>query len=71
MGDSAEPLRREVLLASRRRCDDMHDGPEARDAMQRDVLATPAELLPDLLAAFSIERIDRALLLIPTTEPKE
>lgn len=47
------PTRAEVLLAARRRCDDMQDGPAAREQMKREVLATPAELLGDLLAALT------------------
>lgn len=70
-GQKLAPLLSLALQAARRRCDDMQDGPEAREAMKRDVLATPAELLPDLLAALSTPRIDRALFLPPTTEPKE
>lgn len=70
-GQKLAPLLSLALQAARRRCDDMQDGPEAREAMKRDVLATPAELLPDLLAALSTPRIDRALLLPTTTERKE
>ncbi|WP_343593890.1 hypothetical protein [Paracidovorax wautersii] len=72
-GQKLAPLLSLVLQAARRRCDDMQDGPEAREAMKHDVMATPAALLPDLLAALSTQRIDRALFLPTptTTEPKE
>lgn len=59
-------LRTKVLLAARDRCDELQDGQAARDDMKRDVLATPDELLSDLLTAFLSVRIDCALL-IPTT----
>lgn len=60
---AAQPKRAEVLLAARRRCDDMQDGPAAREQMKRDVLETPADLLADLLAALTEARITRAGLL--------
>ena len=72
VAENASPLRRQVLMAARRRCDDMQDGPEARAQMQRDVLDTPAELLADLLAALSTVRITRTDLFHPTnTTQKE
>ena len=42
-----------------------------RDQMKREVLETPAELLPDLLAALSTVRLTRADLFQPTTDRKE
>jgi hypothetical protein len=71
MDENASPLRRQVLMAARRRCDDMQDGPEAREQMQRDVLDTPAELLADLLTALSTVRITRTDLFHPTTTKPE
>ena len=71
MDESASPLRRQVLQAARCRCDDMQDGPDAREHMRRDVMATPAKLLPDLLTALSTLRITRADLLNPIpTKPE-
>jgi hypothetical protein len=69
--DDAKPasLRAQVLLAARKRCDDMQDGPEAREQMKRDVLETPVELLADLMAAFSSARVMRAD--FPTTNPPQ
>ncbi len=71
MPENASPLRRQVLMAARRRCDDMQDGPEAREQMQRDVMDTPAELLADLLAALSTVRITRADLALPISNKPE
>lgn len=71
MDETASPLRRQVLLAARRRCDDMQDGPEAREQMKAEVLDTPAELLGDLLAALSTVRITRADLSLPLPPPPE
>ena len=45
----------------------MGDSQAARDQMKREVLETPAELLPDLLAALTTVRITRADLFHPTT----
>lgn len=71
MDESASPLRRQVLQAARRRCDDMQDGPDAREQMRRDVMAMPAELLADLLTALSTVRITRADLFHPIpTQPE-
>ena len=61
------PLQAQVLLAARRRCDDMADSQAARDQMKREVLETPAELLADLLTAFSTVRVTRADLFHPST----
>ena len=69
-GRKPTPLQAQVLLAARRRCDDMGDSQAARDQMRREVLDTPAELLADLLAALSTVRVTRADLFHPTT-PKE
>ena len=66
-GRKPTPMQAQVLLAARRRCDDMGDSQAARDQMKREVLATPAELLPDLLAALTTVRITRADLFHPTT----
>ena len=66
-GRKTTPLQAQVLLAARRRCDDMGDGQAARDQMKRDVLETPAELLADLLTALSTVRITRADLFHPST----
>jgi len=69
--ENASPLLRQVQLAARRRCDGMQDGLAAREQMRIDVLATPAELLPDLLAALSTVRITRADLFLPIpTQPE-
>jgi len=62
------PLRAQVLLAARRRCDDMQDSQPARDQMKREVMETPAELLADLLTALSTVRVLRAE--FPTTTPE-
>ncbi|MDP3229346.1 MAG: hypothetical protein Q8N13_15395 [Acidovorax sp.] len=70
VAETASPLRRQVLMAARRRCEDMQDGAEAREQMQSDVLDTPAELLADLLAALSTVRITRTDLFHPTTQPE-
>ena len=69
-GKKVTPLQAQVLLAARRRCDDMGDSQAAREQMKRDVLETPAELLADLLAALSTVRITRADLFHPTTQPE-
>ena len=69
-GRKPTPLQAQVLLAARRRCDDMGDSQAARDQMRREVLDTPPELLADLLTAFSTVRVTRADLFHPTT-PKE
>lgn len=66
-GRKPTPLRAQVLLAARRRCDDMGDSQAARDQMKREVLETPAELLADLLTALSTVRVTRADLIQPTT----
>ena len=70
-GRKPTPLQAQVLLAARRRCDDMGDSQAARDQMKREVLETPAELLPDLLAALTTARITRADLFHPTTTTPE
>lgn len=69
-GRKVTPLQAQVLLAARRRCDDMADSQAAREQMKRDVLETPAELLPDLLTALSTTRITRADFL-PTPIPQK
>ena len=66
-GRKPTPLQAQVLLAARRRCDDMGDSQAARDQMKREVLETPAELLADLLTALSTVRVTRADLFQPTT----
>ena len=71
VAENASPLRRQVLMAAHRRCNDMQDGPEACEQMQRDVLDTPTELLPDVLAALSTVRITRTDLFHPTTTQPE
>lgn len=68
-GQKVTPLRAQVLLAARRRCDDMQDSQAARDQMKREVMATPAELLADLLTAISSVRVLRAD--FPTTNPPQ
>ena len=70
-GRKPTPLQAQVLLAARRRCDDMGDSQAARDQMKREVLETPAELLPDLLTALSTVRITRADLFQPTTTDRK
>lgn len=70
-GERTTPLRAQVLLMARKRCDEMQDSQAARDQMKREVLEMPTELLADLLVALSTARIDRALLLSPTTTAKE
>ena len=70
-GHKPTPLQAQVLLAARRRCDDMGDSQAARDQMKREVLETPAELLPDLLTALSTVRITRADLFRQTTTQPE
>lgn len=74
MGSGAQkvtPLRAQVLLAARRRCDDMQDGEQAREQMKRDVMETPAELLADLLVALSSVRPTRADFTTPSTTTGE
>jgi len=66
-GRKTTPLQAQVLLAARRRGDDMGDSQAARDQMKREVLETPAELLADLLTAFSTVRVTRADLFHPST----
>ena len=66
-GQKPTPLQAQVLLAARRRCDDMADSQYARELMRREVLDTPAELLADLLTALSTVRLVRADLFHPTT----
>ena len=66
-GRKPTPLQAQVLLAARRRCDDMADSQAARDQMKREVLETPAELPADLLTAFSTVRVTRADLFHPST----
>lgn len=67
-GRKPTPLQAQVLLAARRRCDDMGDSQAARDQMRREVLDTPPELLADLLTAISTVRVTRADLFHPTTQ---
>lgn len=67
-GNRAPTLLEQVLRAARRRCDEFGDGPEAREQMRADVVATPPELLPDLLVALTTVRFDRALFF---SNPKE
>lgn len=67
-GRKPTPLQAQVLLAARRRCDDMGDGQAARDQMKREVLDTPAELLADLLIALSTVRVTRAAFSTTTTK---
>jgi len=66
-GRKPTPLQAQVLLAARRRCDDMADSQAAREQMRREVLETPAELLADLLTALSTVRVTRTDLFQPTT----
>ena len=70
-GRKPTPLQAQVLLAARRRCDDMGDSQAAREQMKRDVLETPTELLADLFTALSTVRITRADLFHPTTTQPE
>ncbi len=49
----------QVLEAGRRICRDMGDSAAAIEAMKHDVLATPPELLADLLAALTRPRLAR------------
>lgn len=44
-----------LLQAAMAACDHWNDGPEAREAMRRDVEATPAHLRGDLLEHFKRE----------------
>ena len=70
-GRKPTQLQAQVLLAARRRCDDMGDSQAARDQMKREVLETPVELLADLLTALSTVRITRADLFQPTTTDRK
>lgn len=71
-GRKPTPLQAQVLLPARRRCDEMADSQASREQMRREVLATPAELLADLLTALSTVRVTRADLFHPTpTTTKE
>ena len=60
-GNKAPTLLEQALRAAGKRCDEFGDGPEAREQMHADVVATPPELLPDLLVALTTARFDRAL----------
>ena len=62
----ASALRAQVLMAASRRCADMQDSQPARDEMKREVMATPPELLADLLIALSTVRVLRTEF-FPTT----
>jgi len=61
----------QVLEASRRICSDMGDSAAAFEAMKHDVLATPPELLADLLAALSRPRLTRGAFLSHHAPAKE
>lgn len=60
----------QVLHAARLICADLEDKPEAREQMRQEVLATPPELMADLLQALSRERLTRAKCL-SNVPPKE
>lgn len=68
-GRKPTPLQAQVLLAAH--AGGLGDSQAARDQMKREVLETPAELLPDLLAALSTVRITRADLFQPTTTDRK
>lgn len=46
------PSLRDLLAAAKRACEHWGDGPEARQAMKADCLATPPELRADLIQHF-------------------
>lgn len=52
-GREVSPLLQMVLVMAARRCNEFNDSTEAREAMKRAVLDTPADLLADLHAALS------------------
>ncbi|MBF5006974.1 hypothetical protein [Diaphorobacter caeni] len=52
-GHKVTPLLQMTLVHAARRCNQFNDSPEARAAMKRAVLDTPAELLADLHEALS------------------
>ena len=69
------PLLQQALDAGRRVCDDMQDGPEARQAMKREILEiadTDERLLVGLVAGLTHPRLKRADFSTTTTQqPKE
>lgn len=68
------PLLQQALDAGRRVCDDMQDGPEARQAMKREILEiadTDERLLVGLVAGLTHPRIKRADFSTTTQHPKE
>lgn len=48
----AAPSLRDLLAAAKRACEHWGDGPEARQAMKADCLATPPHLRADLIQHF-------------------
>lgn len=68
------PLLQQALDAGRRMCDDMQDGPEARQAMKREILEiadTDDRLLVGLVAGLTHPRLKRADFSSTTQQPEE
>ncbi|MCD2166847.1 hypothetical protein [Comamonas koreensis] len=72
---AVSPMLQQALDAGRRVCDDMQDGPEARQAMKREILEiadTDERLLVGLVAGLTHPRLKRADFSTTTTQqPKE
>ena len=68
------PLLQQALDAGRRVCDDMQDGPEARQAMKREILEiadTDERLLVGLVAGLTHPRLKRADFFPTHHQPQE
>ena len=68
------PLLQRALDAGRRICDDMQDGPDARQQMKREILEiarTDERLLVGLIAAFQSLRIKRSDFSTTSKQPQE
>lgn len=67
-------LLQQALDAGRRVCDDMQDGPEARQAMKREILEFADmgdRFLLGLIAGLTHPRLTRADFSTPTQQPQE
>jgi hypothetical protein len=68
------PLLQQALDAGRRVCDDMQDGPEARQAMKREILEFADmgdRFLLGLIAGLTYPRLKRADFSTTTQQSKE
>ena len=71
---AVSPLLQQALDAGRRVCDDMQDGPEARQAMKREILEiadTDERLLVGLIAGLTHPRLKRAEFSPRNQQPQE